>query len=146
MLSTTNLKLNNATKELFESKNLDMPSSSCSLRELLRRPEININFLNSIIDLDYEESILEQVEISIKYEGYIKKTYKEVDKLINLENKQIPDDIDYEKINNLASEAKQKLIRIRPKTIAQATRISGVNPADISVLTVYLKKEYSKYE
>ena len=75
-----------------------------------------------------------------------KKTYKEVEKLINLESKKIPEDIDYEKVINLASEAKQKLIQIRPQSIAQATRISGVNPSDIAVLSVYLKKEYSKNE
>ena len=80
----------------------------------------------------------------VKYEGYIKKAYKEVEKLIKLEEKEIPDNIDYKKITNLATEARQKLEKVRPKTIAQATRISGVNPVDISVLTVYLKKEYNK--
>ena len=75
-----------------------------------------------------------------------KKAYKEVEKLARLEEKEIPDDIDYEKISNLASEARQKLEKIRPKTIAQASRISGVNPVDISVLTIYLKKEYGKNE
>ena len=68
---------------------------------------------------------------------------KEVEKLIKLEEKEIPEDIDYKKIKNLASEARQKLEKIRPKTIAQATRISGVNPVDISVLSIYLKKEYN---
>ena len=65
---------------------------------------------------------------------------------MNLENKIIPDDIDYTKVSNLASEALQKLSKVRPRTIAQATRISGVNPSDIAVLTVYLKKEYNKNE
>ena len=86
----------------------------------------------------------EQVEISIKYEGYIAKTYKEVEKMLKLESKEIPDDIDYEKVINLASEARQKLEKVRPKTIAQAMRISGVNPADISILSIYLRKEYNK--
>ena len=89
------------------------------------------------------EEVKEQVEIMVKYEGYIKKAYKEVEKLIKLEEKEIPEDIDYKKIKNLASEARQKLEKVRPKTIAQATRISGVNPVDISVLSVYLKKEYN---
>ena len=86
----------------------------------------------------------EQVEISIKYEGYIAKTYKEVEKMLKLESKEIPEDIDYEKVINLASEARQKLEKVRPKTIAQAMRISGVNPADISILSIYLRKEYNK--
>ena len=83
-------------------------------------------------------------EINDKYDGYIKKAYKEVEKLAKLEEKQIPEDIDYQKVTNLASEARQKLEKIRPKTLAQASRISGVNPVDISVLTIYLKKEYGK--
>ena len=76
-------------------------------------------------------------------EGYIKKANKEVEKLQKIEEKQIPEDIDYQKVRNLASEAKQKLSEIRPRTIAQASRISGVNPADIAILAVYLKKEYN---
>ena len=71
---------------------------------------------------------------------------KEVEKLEKLEEKQIPENIDYSKVTNLASEARQKLDKIRPKTIAQASRISGVNPVDISVLSIYLKKEYGKDE
>ena len=69
---------------------------------------------------------------------------KEAQKLLNLESKKIPEDIDYSKIKNLASEAKQKLSEIRPTSIGQAIRISGVNPADISILSVYLKKEYNE--
>ena len=92
----------------------------------------------------YDKEIVEQVVIETKYEGYIKKTYKDVEKLIKLESKQIPEDIDYSKIINLASEARQKLESVRPLTIAQASRISGVNPSDISILAVYLKKEYGK--
>ena len=92
---------------------------------------------------DYDKEILEQVELNIKYEGYIIKELKEAQKLINLENKKIPADIDYNKIKNLASEARQKLSEIRPTSIGQAIRISGVNPADISILSVYLKKEYN---
>ena len=115
-----------------------------SYYDLLKRPEISINFLSTIINIDYSNEVKEQVEIMTKYAGYINKAYKEVEKLKKLEEKEIPEDIDYNKVNNLASEAKQKLIKVKPKTIAQASRISGVNPADISVLTVYLKKEYNR--
>ena len=145
-LNNTNLKLNQTTKETFINNNLDIPLSSISLAHLLKRPEIKIDFLNNFITLPDNKEILEQVEIMIKYEGYIAKANKEVEKLLNLENKIIPDDIDYTKVSNLASEALQKLSKVRPKTIAQATRISGVNPSDIAVLTVYLKKEYNKNE
>ena len=145
-LNNTNLKLNQTTKETFINNNLDIPLSSISLAHLLKRPEIKIDFLNNFITLPDNKEILEQVEIMIKYEGYIAKANKEVEKLLNLENKIIPDDIDYTKVSNLASEALQKLSKVRPRTIAQATRISGVNPSDIAVLTVYLMKEYNKNE
>ena len=114
--------------------------------QLLKRPEITIDFLENFESIPYSDEVKEQVEIYLKYEGYIKKAYKEAEKLIKLEKKQIPTDIDYDKIKNIASEARQKLKEVRPTTIAQAIRISGVNPSDISILSVYLKKEYPKYE
>ena len=82
------------------------------------------------------------VLVSIKYDGYIVKAEKEAQKMVDLDNKKIPDDINYDNIHNLASEAKQKLKQIKPTSIGQALRISGVNPADISLIMVYLKKEY----
>lgn len=137
------LKITDDVKNIFENNNKTVPNSSMSLAELLKRPEITIEFLSNFYDFNFNKDILDIVNISIKYEGYINKTYKEVEKLIKLEAKKIPSDIDYDKVKNLASEARQKLKLVRPNTIAQATRISGVNPADISILTVYLKREYS---
>lgn len=145
-LLTNNIHINNETKKIFEENNLNIPLTNLNYYELLKRPEINLNFIEIFINIPFSKEVKEQVEINAKYEGYIKKAYKEVEKLLKLEDKQIPLDIDYQKIGNLASEARQKLEKIRPKTIAQAARISGVNPVDISVLTVYLKKEYSKNE
>ena len=124
---------------------------SKSVYELLKRPELTIDNLEKIIsepilnelkNLKYYDEAKEQVEISIKYKGYIDKTEKEVEKMLNLEKKKIPEDIDYEKVRNIATEARQKLEQVKPLTIGQATRISGVNPADITMLLVYLKKEY----
>ena len=112
-----------------------------TLYDLLKRPEITIENINHFLELNYSEEVLEQVQIMDKYEGYINKTKKEAEKMLNLEKIKIPDEIDYTKITNLASEARQKLAQIKPSTIAQASRISGVNPADISILMVYLKKE-----
>lgn len=111
-----------------------------SLLNLLKRPEIKIVDLKHFIDFTYSEDILEQVEITVKYEGYINKELKEANRMMSLENILIPSDIDYQKIVNIASEARQKLELVRPISIGQASRISGVNPADIAVLTVYLKK------
>lgn len=114
-----------------------------TLYDLLKRPEITINHLKKFIYLSSNQDILSQVEINIKYAGYIEKANREAEKMVDLENKKIPNDIDYDKIHNLASEAKQKLKEIRPISIGQALRISGVNPADISILMIYLKKEYN---
>jgi len=111
-----------------------------SLATLLKRTEIKIVDLSKWIELDYDKTILEKVEINIKYEGYIKKAVSEAKKMLELEKIKIPSGIDYFQIANLASEAKQKLAEINPTTIGQASRISGVNPADIAILAVYLRK------
>ena len=134
-------------KVLFINNNIDVPKYNMNLYELLKRPEITIEFLKQLDcfkDLNYSNDIYEQVEIELKYGGYIEKAYKEAEKLQKIEEKEIPEDLNYDDVKNLASEAKQKLNKVRPKTIAQASRISGVNPADISILAVYLKKEYNK--
>ena len=90
-------------------------------------------------EVSYPVAIIRQAEIEIKYEGYIKKAFKEAEKLIANEIRKIPADIDYDNILNIALEAREKLKEIRPLTIGQASRISGVNPADIAVLSVYIK-------
>lgn len=110
-----------------------------SLYDLLKRPEIDVKDLIRFLDNEYSFEILEQVMITTKYEGYIKKSIEEVNKMKHLEDKLIPSNIDYDKMHNLASEAKQKLKEVKPDTLGQAMRISGVNPADISILMMYLK-------
>ena len=145
-LQENTLHLTEDIIKVFESNNINVPLTGLNYYDLLKRPEITMKFIENFIEINYLNEVKEQVEINAKYDGYIKKTYKEVEKLSRLEEKQIPDDIDYQKVANLASEARQKLEKIRPKTIAQASRISGVNPVDISVLTIYLKKEYGKNE
>lgn len=145
-LQENTLHLTEDVIEFFESNNINVPLTGLNYYDLLKRPEITLKFIENFIEINYSSEVKEQVEINAKYDGYIKKAYKEVEKLSRLEEKQIPDDIDYQKVTNLASEARQKLEKIRPKTIAQASRISGVNPVDISVLTIYLKKEYGKNE
>lgn len=145
-LQENTLHLTEDIIKVFESNNINVPLTGLNYYDLLKRPEITMKFIENFIEINYLNEVKEQVEINAKYDGYIKKAYKEVEKLSRLEEKQIPDDIDYQKVANLASEARQKLEKIRPKTIAQASRISGVNPVDISVLTIYLKKEYGKNE
>ncbi len=142
--SLKNIKLTpkNETNEYLKSIGLHELKDGISLYNFIKRPEVKIETLTKYIDKEYSNEILEQVEINIKYEGYIKKAVEEANKMVDLDNKKIPEDIDYDKIHNLASEAKQKLNQIRPTSIGQALRISGVNPADISLLMVYIKKEY----
>ena len=145
---TEELKNNKITpKENINNYLLNINSSpikdGITLYDLLKRPEINMNDIKNFIDIDYPEDVIEQVEINIKYEGYIKKANREAEKMLDLENKKIPENIDYDKIHNLASEAKQKLKEVKPISIGQALRISGVNPADISILMIYIKKEYN---
>ena len=130
----------------LERLNIPVPTMTLTLEQLLKRPEITMEILEKFVEINYPEEIKEQVSINLKYEGYIAKAYKEAEKMLKLEKKQIPEDINYDDIKNIASEARQKLKEVRPKTIAQAIRISGVNPSDISILSVYLKKEYGKDE
>ena len=145
-----NLKLQNfritptiEVNSYLESIGSAILKDGISLYDLLKRSEINIDNIKHFIDIDYDDEIIEQVVINTKYDGYIKKEEKEALKMLKLESKEIPLNIDYNKIKNIASEARQKLNEVRPTTIGQASRISGVNPADIAVLSVYLKKEYN---
>ena len=131
--------------EYLESVSSSPLKDGISLYDLLKRPEISIENIKHFITLDYDADVLEQVEINTRYEGYIKKALKDAEKMLSLENKLIPKNIDYNNIPNIASEAKQKLSEIQPTSIGQASRISGVNPADISILMVYLRKN-GKYD
>lgn len=111
--------------------------------QILTRPNINLDTLEAIDFISkesnkYSEEVKEQAEINIKYQGYIDKERENVAKLVRLENLKIPADFDYSSVTSLSAEAKQKFIKIQPKTLAQASRISGVSPADINVLLVYL--------
>ena len=116
--------------------------SGITLAELLKRPELSYEIIGKI-DKDRQElpeDVKEQVNIELKYEGYIKRQLRQVEQYKKLENKKIPDDIDYDDVYSLRKEAVQKLKELRPASVGQASRISGVSPADISVLLIYLGK------
>lgn len=117
-----------------------------TVSEYLKNPTSNLSQIikDFHLNLDYPQEVVDEVEIQIKYEGYIKKVEREAEKTLKNEEKQIPENIDYDKVPNLASEARQKLKEVRPISIGQALRISGVNPSDISILLVYLKKKYNE--
>lgn len=142
LLKSTKITPKKEVNDYFEKINTPkLSEGSTTLFDILKRPEINLSHLKHFIDIDFDIEVIEQVEINTKYEGYIAKANREAQKMLDLENIKIPTDINYDKINNLASEALQKLKEIKPTSIGQASRISGVNPADISILMVYLKKE-----
>ena len=128
-------------QELLSSHGSTPLVSGTTLADLMRRPELNYEIL-APIDIDRKNlpyDVTEQVEINIKYEGYIKRQKKQVEQFKKLEKKKIPEDINYEDVQSLRIEAKQKLTSLRPESIGQASRISGVSPADISVILVYLE-------
>ena len=130
-------------EEFLANHNSSNIYGKTSLYDLIKRPEIDAKELLKYMNKEFDKNVIEIVQTEIKYKGYIDKTINEVEKMLKLETKKIPIDIDYSKVPNIATEARQKFDKIRPLTIGQASRISGVNPADITMLLVYLKKEYN---
>ncbi|MFW5670532.1 MAG: tRNA uridine-5-carboxymethylaminomethyl(34) synthesis enzyme MnmG, partial [Acetivibrio ethanolgignens] len=117
-------------------------NSGATLAELIRRPELSYQDI-APIDKNRKplsDEVMEQVNINLKYEGYINRQLKQVEQFKKLENKKIPETLDYDDVYSLRIEARQKLKVIRPHSVGQASRISGVSPADISVLLVYLEQ------
>jgi len=142
-LEKTIVPVTEEVKRILENKSSADIKKPTSLAVLLRRPELKyhdiLNFPGEHPELPAE--VKEEVEIQIKYEGYIKKQMSQVEKFERLEKKKIPQDIDYDEIKGMAVEARQKLKEIKPLSVGQAARVSGVNPADISVLLVYLEQQ-----
>ncbi len=111
----------------------------CSVIELLRRPKVTIEGLRPFIDKNYDPSVEKQIEIEVKYEGYIKKAKRDAEHLAQMDAVRLPKDIDYIHFDNLSLEARQKLDQIRPETLGQASRISGINPSDIAILAMRVR-------
>ena len=144
-VENTNVGMTEAVQSLLESKGSTPLKSGISLAELIRRPELSYADV-APIDKNRPElawDVQEQVNINIKYDGYIRRQMKQVEQFKKLEAKKIPEDLDYKKVKSLRIEARQKLELYRPVSIGQASRISGVSPADISVLLVYME-QYGK--
>jgi tRNA uridine 5-carboxymethylaminomethyl modification enzyme len=135
------LKPNEQTQEVIRQAGGSELKDGIRASDLLKRPEMTYDHIQQLAPADepLSKDVIEQVEIQIKYEGYIEKSLQQVEKMKKMESKKIPENIDYDAINGLATEARQKLKEVRPLSIAQASRISGVNPADISILLVYLE-------
>ena len=112
--------------------------------DLLKRPELGLETLKYFLQENESDDIYEQVDIHIKYQGYIEKAEREAEKVSRFETRHIPVDINYEEVKNISKEAREKLNKVRPETLGQATRILGVNPSDISVLMIYLENRYAQ--
>ena len=135
-------KMVTSENNLLKEMNTSLINDGIYLYDLLKRPEITIEKLISINKIPniYSKEVIEQVEIDIKYYGYIEKEKKEIEKMKQLEDIKIPIDINYDDVINIANEAKDKLKKVMPMSLGQASRISGVNPSDITMLLIYLKK------
>jgi len=153
-LETTFIPPSDDLKKLLEEHNMPDSTDGISLAALLRRPKITYDDIANIdkrnqaeepslcLPCFLSEEIKEQVEISIKYAGYIERQQRQLDELKRMEDHKIPDDIDYNSLSALRTEARQKLAKIKPQNLGQATRISGVSPADAAALMVHLKNIY----
>ena len=142
-LEHTNIGNTEPVQKLLEQYKSTPLKSGTTLAELIRRPELSYEAIESL-DKERQElpwDVKEQVDINIKYDGYIRRQLKQVEQFKKLEARKIPEDLDYEQIGSLRIEARQKLEAYRPISIGQASRISGVSPADISVLLVYLSSK-----
>lgn len=148
-LSTVKLKPIKETNERIEALGFKPLTDALTAKEFMRRPEITYDIATSFVGPAEEEldsKVIELLETEIKYEGYINKALDQVEKLKRMEEKRIPDNIDWDDIDSIATEARQKFKKINPETIGQASRISGVNPADISILMVYLEGKQKRYK
>ncbi|WP_163582190.1 tRNA uridine-5-carboxymethylaminomethyl(34) synthesis enzyme MnmG [Gracilibacillus saliphilus] len=141
-LSNIRLKPTEELQQLMESVGGTRLKDGILAYDLMKRPEVTYDVIKQVAPAEKElaADIKEQVEIQIKYQGYIAKSNQQVDRMKKMENKLIPDDIDYDAISGIATEAREKLKQVRPLSVAQASRISGVNPADISILLVYIEQ------
>lgn len=140
-LFKTIIKVSKEVQEILQEAGSSPLKDAIRATDLLKRPEMTYEVLEKMIGIvDLAPEVKEQVEIQIKYEGYIKKANEQVTRMLNMEDKKIPENIDYDAIHSLAIEAREKLKTIQPVSIGQASRISGVNPSDISILLVYIEQ------
>src|SRR5690625_635323 len=140
-LFKTIIKINDEVQAILKEANSTPLKDATRATELLKRPEVTYGMIERMTEeQDLHPEVKEQVEIQIKYEGYIKKSNEQVAKMLKMEDKKIPVDLDYDAVPSIAYEAREKLKKIRPISIGQASRIAGVNPADISILLVYIEQ------
>ena len=137
-----NMKIdkNSGINDYLQELGFSKEGINYNVYELLKRPKVELSKLFDLMNIDYDLDIIKKVEIEIKYEGYIAKARKEAERMAKMENVKLPNDLNYLQIDNLALEARSKLDKIRPLSLGQASRISGINPSDLQVLAIYLKQ------
>ena len=135
-----------STRDLLRQKGIEVSTSPQTLAQLLRRPEVDLTFLAAVFpgapEVD-DSSAFEEVEFAVKYEGYIRRQQEAIERFERMEHAGIPDDFDYESISGLSSEVREKLSTVRPRSLGQAARVSGVTPAALSLLSIHLKRHDS---
>ena len=119
-------------------------TAGVSAEELVRRPHITVAMLKPALDFDFDPAAAAQAEIELKYEGYINKARKEAEKMMAMDHVVLPEDLDYDQVQHLSLEGRQKLKAIQPHTLGQASRISGVSPADVAMLAMVLEQRHRK--
>ena len=139
-LAQVHIKPGSSVDEYLQYLGFDPLAHGCSELDLLKRPKVTIHGLSSITNVDYPPVIAQQVEIQVKYQGYIEKAKRDAKHLEQMEKVALCEDLDYLHMDNLSLEARQKLDQIRPATLGQASRISGINPSDIALLAMKMKK------
>ena len=139
-LAQVHIKPGSSVDEYLQNLGFDPLAHGCSELDLLKRPKVTIHGLSSITNVDYPPVIAQQVEIQVKYQGYIEKAKRDAKHLEQMEKVALSEDLDYLHMDNLSLEARQKLDQIRPATLGQASRISGINPSDIALLAMKMKK------
>ncbi len=139
-LAQVHIKPGSSVDEYLQYLGFDPLAHGCSELDLLKRPKVTIHGLSSITNVDYPPVIAQQVEIQVKYQGYIEKAKRDAKHLEQMEKVALSEDLDYLHMDNLSLEARQKLDQIRPATLGQASRISGINPSDIALLAMKMKK------
>ena len=136
-IKNLNIGVKEEVQKILEENGSTLLQSGTTMAELIKRPELSYDKLKLA---ELPDDVKEQVNIAVKYEGYIERQLRQVEQFKKLENKKIPEDINYDEVYSLRIEALQKLKELKPASVGQASRISGVSPADISVLLVYLEK------
>ena len=145
-LKETRIDKETGINDYLASLGYENEEGSHNAYELLKRPQVELSALLDLLGQEYDKEIADQVGIEIKYEGYIRKARREADRMLKMDSVKLPEDVDYLHLDNLALEARQKLDKIRPSSLGQASRISGINPSDIQVLAIYLKQRKATQE